>query len=200
MSKIQRCRDQPALFQWNKITTLKHQRPSDLVETKEVGVMFMSKIIGVRYVHKNSVGFLQLQGGGEVTLCGPGVPSLLRAEASSVGPHQVHRCGAPRSPHKHRVNERGRRGAVLKDQLYPRVNVVQSGLVDLQGAVLIPVRHPSGYECPTCLRLPPQSLREFYFLNPPHHVCCRSDVFVFFLQLNSPFSNLHLRCIRLSHG
>lgn len=119
MSKIQRCCDQPALFQWSQISTLKHQRPSDLVETKEVGVMFMSKINRVRYVHKNAVGFLQLQGGGEVTLCGPGVPSLLRAEASSVGPHQVHICEASRSPHKHRVSERGRRGAVLKDQLHP---------------------------------------------------------------------------------
>lgn len=95
MSKILSCLRHPeqfTFFHWGKttISTKYHISPnaSDLVETKEVGVMCMSKITGVRYIHKNPVVFLQLQGGAEVTLCGPGVPRLLRAETCSVGLHQ----------------------------------------------------------------------------------------------------------------
>ena len=125
----------------------------------------MTKISRVWYIHKNSVGFLQLQGGAEVTVCGPGVALLLRAETLPVGLHQGQWGGAPRSPHKHRVNEQGR--TVLKDQLHSWVNVVESSLIDLQGTVFRPVSHCPGYERPACLGLPSQSLREVFYFNPP---------------------------------
>lgn len=46
---------------------------------------------GVRHVDINSVVGLQLQGGGEVALSGPGVWGLLTAETRSVGLHQGQR-------------------------------------------------------------------------------------------------------------
>lgn len=137
----------------------------------------MSKIHGVRYVHENFVGFVQLQGGAEVALCGPGVTRLLRAETCSVGLHQGQRWGALCSPHKHWVGEGGCGGTVLKDQLHSWVNVVESALVDLQGAVFEPVSHSSGYERPTCLWLPTQSIREVLCFNP---TCKRGEIMLFY--------------------
>lgn len=138
---------------------------SDLVKTKEVGIMCMSKITGVRNIHKNSVVFLQLQDRAQVTLWGPGEPSLLRAKTGSVGLHQGHSRGKSYSPHKHCVNKWGCRGTVFKDQLHTWVNVVESGLVDLQSTVFKPVSHPSRYERSTQMWLPPQSLVEMIFFD-----------------------------------
>lgn len=97
---------------------------------------------GVRHVDINSVVGLQLQGGGEVALSGPGVRGLLTAETRSVGLHQGQRRRPSSSPHKHQVVEGGGGGAVSEDQLHPRVNVVDSRLVDLQSSVLELVRDP----------------------------------------------------------
>lgn len=74
---------------------------SGLIETEEVGVMPVTEEGGVRQVHVNSVVGLQLQGGGQVAVCGPGACGLLKTEARPVGLHQGDRGGAPCSPHKH---------------------------------------------------------------------------------------------------
>lgn len=74
---------------------------SGLIETEEVGVMPVTEEGGVRQVHVNSVVGLQLQGGGQVAVCGPGACGLLKTEARSVGLHQGDRGGPPCSPHKH---------------------------------------------------------------------------------------------------
>lgn len=140
------------------ISTKDHIDPkaSDLVETKEVGVMSMTKISGVWYIHKNSVVFLELQSRGEVTLCGPGVPHLLGAETSSVGLHQGQGCNASFPPHKHYVDKGGRRGAVLKDELHSGVDVVDSSLVDLQSTIFILVDNSPGYIGTTYMWIPAQ--------------------------------------------
>lgn len=139
---------------------------SDLVKTKEVGIMCMSKKTGVRNIHKNSVVFLQLQGGAQVALCCPRVFEPLGAETCSVGLHQRHRRGTRSSPQKHRVDKRGCRGTVSKGQFHPCVNVVESRLVDLQSPILKPVGHAAGYEGPAPLRLPSQC-PEFFLFNAP---------------------------------
>lgn len=74
---------------------------------------------GMRHVHVNSVVGLQLQGGGQVALCGPGARGLLRAETHSVGLHQGQRSGPSSSPHKDRVEEGQCGGALFEDQLHP---------------------------------------------------------------------------------
>lgn len=69
--------------------------------------MCVTKIIWVRCIYKYSVEFLQLQGGAEVTLCGPRVSRLrLIAKTRSVGLHQGKRRAVSCSPHKHRMYER----------------------------------------------------------------------------------------------
>lgn len=127
----------------------------------------MTKIFRVRYVHKNFVVFLQLVCRSEVTLCCPGVIIVLRTEPCSVGIHEGQGCGVSHPPHKHRVLKWRGGFAVLKDQLHSRVNVVESGLVDLQSAIFHPVRHSTGREGLACLWLPAQSLSEYNFFNAP---------------------------------
>lgn len=62
----------------------------------------------VGYIHINSVIFFQELDRAEVTLCGPRVARLLRAEAPPVGFHQSQRLGMCCSPHKHSVIKCGR--------------------------------------------------------------------------------------------
>lgn len=128
---------------------------SDLIETKKVGVMRVTEEGGVRHLHVYSVMGLQLQSGGQVALCGPGARGLLRAETRSVGLHQGQRGGPFSSPHKHRVEEERCGGAVFEDQLHPRVNVVESRLVDPQGSVFKLVRDP------------PRGVRPAHLWHPP---------------------------------
>lgn len=140
----------PGLFTLYRNTT---PAASDLIETKEVAVMHVTEEEGVRHIHVNSVVGLQLQGGGEVALCGPGERGPLRAETRSVGLHQGQRLSS--SPHKHRVAKGRCGGAVFEDQLHPRVNVVDSRLVDPQGSVFKLVRDPPRGVRSAHLRLPP---------------------------------------------
>lgn len=135
-------------------TECKSSAASDLIETKEVDVMLVTEEGGVRHLHVNSVVGLQLQGGGQVALCGPGARGL-RAEARSVGLHQGQRRGLPFPPHKHRVQEGRCGGAAFEDQLQPRVNVVDSRLVDPQGSVFKLVGDPPRGVRLAHLRLPP---------------------------------------------
>lgn len=168
MSKILswlRHSEQFTLFHRRKttISTKDHIDPkaSDLVETKEVGVTCMIKISGVWYIHKNSVVFLELQGGGEVTLWGPGVWQLLGAETSSVGLHQGQGCSASCPPHKHRVDKEGCRGTVLQHELHSGVDVVDSSLVDSQSTIFKLVDNSPGYVRTFYLQIPAQRLGDF---------------------------------------
>lgn len=128
---------------------------SDLIETEEVGVMAVTEEGGVRQVHVDSVVGLQLQGAGQVAVCGPGAGGRLGTETCSVGLHQGHRWGPSCSPHKHRVVEGRGGGAVFEDQLHPRVNVEDPRLVDPQGSVFRLVGDPARGVRPAYLPLPP---------------------------------------------
>lgn len=125
----------------------------------------MSKKLGVRHVHKDSVELLQLHGGGQVALGGPGVSERLRAEPRPVRLHQGHRLGDPPSPQEHRVVKGGGRGAVLEGQLHPRINMVESGLVDLQAALSVQVGHASRHKGPSAMTVPSQGLSELLCLD-----------------------------------
>lgn len=127
--------------------------------------MCMTKKSGMGHVHINFVGFLQVEAGAQVALRGARVAQLMIAEPRSVRLHQGQRRGIPRSPHEHGVDVRGRQGAMLKDQLHARVNVVQSALVDLKAAIFHLVRHLSGHEGLAHPRLPAQSLANVDFFN-----------------------------------
>lgn len=98
----------------------------------------MGQLPGMGYVHVHPVMFLQLHGGAQVTLRGPGVTRPQGAETLPVALHQDlgQRLAVP--PHEHSMVKRG---AVIDDELHPRVNVVASVLADLQSAVLSTVRN-----------------------------------------------------------
>lgn len=167
------------------IRSLKHYNTnaSHLVEPEEVGVMCMTKIRGMRYIHKNSVVFLQLQGGAKIALRGP---EGVSAETRPVALHQGQRWVVLHPPHKHGVDKWEIGRTVFEDQLHSGVNVVESTLINPQSAIFNLVGHSSRYESPTCLRLPSQSLGDSLVLNPP---CQRRDMM-------SPYC----MCLRKSHA
>lgn len=60
----------------------------DLVEAEEVGVRLVGQLPGMGHVHVHPVMFLQLHGGAQVTLRGPGVTRPQGAETLPVALHQ----------------------------------------------------------------------------------------------------------------
>lgn len=97
----------------------------------------MGQLPGVGHVHVHPVVLLQLHSGAQVALRGPRVTRPQGAQTLSVALHQDLGQSLALPPDEHSVAERG---AVLDDELHPRVDVVAAAPADLQGAVLGAVR------------------------------------------------------------